>query len=290
MKKSVTLFAALLLVVFATGCTINVDVEEDDLDTLNEVLDEIQGDHDNDQDGDIDADDDKVDLEVVTDDDDDSIEPTGALDGPVTVTVEEGENMNEYLTYLKRTAYEEDWFDRDSGTCQYFYEMKTDESFPVTVEDFEDEGVQRTILETMDDKEQAGALIAQMVDYLEGSEKNAYQFCSGRNGVFVIFGESHTSVTLTVWDEEELTLEELETFDGLIDLSYSFETDAIGAKAIMMTGYGDAGHLSWNYFLINTRNNSVQKVESCNGSSSSSGENGEYHDQFTFECEMEYTG
>jgi hypothetical protein len=280
MKKNTILFSTLLLIIFATGCTINVDVEDDDLDQeLAELLDNV--------------DDMEVDINIKDDeeetDDEEVIEPTGATEGPITVTIEEGTNVNEYLTYLKRLAYEEDWFDYDSDSCQYFYKMKADESYPMTTEDFDSEEIQAALLEILEDEDEVTALVDAVISHVNDSGQEARQICSGRNSVFVIFSESHTAATLTAWDDEALTLEEIETFEGLIDLSYRFEVDAFDSKSVMMTGYGDAGHISWNFYLV-YKNNSITKVESCAGNSSSSGERGEYHDQFTFECELEYTG
>ena len=273
MKKSTILLSTFLLIVFATGCTVGIDVQDSDLDDIDISIDIDEN-----------VDSDEVEL----------IEPTGATEGPVTITIEEGTNFNEYLTYLKKLAYEEDWFNRASDDCHHFYKMTESQDYPIMVEDLDSDEVQAALLEILGDEDQVEALTAEIVTRLEAGEEGetselvANEVCSGDNGVFVIFSESHTTITLTVWDDKELVLEDLRTFDGLIDLSYSFQPDAIDGKAVMMTGYGDAGYLSWNYYLVRTRNNSVTKVESCVGhfGSVDEGEN----DQFTFECELEYTG
>ncbi|MBT5016085.1 hypothetical protein HOM98_01220, partial [Candidatus Peregrinibacteria bacterium] len=198
MKKTTILLSTLLLIIFATGCTINVDVEDDNLDQeLAELLDNV--------------DDVEIDINIKDEegDDEETIEPTGALDGPVTVTIEEGTNVNEYLTYLKRLAYEEDWFDYDSDSCQYFYKMKVDEGYPMTTEDFDSEEIQTALLEILEDEDEVEALVEAITNHTNETEQEARQICSGRNSVFVIFSESHTAATLTAWDDEALTLEEI---------------------------------------------------------------------------------
>ncbi len=284
MKKTTILLGSLLLIVFTTGCTIDINVDEDELDQeLIDLLDDVE-----DVDIDINVDEDDEDDDETTEEE--PIEATGATEGPVTVTIEEGTNFNEYLTYLKRTAYEEDWFDRDSDDCQYFYKMTASQDYPIAVEDFNSEEVQAALLEILEDADEVAALTEAIVDRVNADgDEGARQICSGRNGVFIVFTESHTTMTLTSWDNEALTLDDIKTFEGLIDLSYSFEPDAMPKKAIVMTGYGDAGYLSWNYYLINTRMNTVTKVESCTGHFVSN-EDGGSTDQFEFECEKEYTG
>jgi hypothetical protein len=75
-------------------------------------------------------------------------------------------------------------------------------------------------------------------------------------------------------------------FDG----AYQMYPDFVDGKALLRTGYGDAGSVWWEYYLHNFATGKDEKVESCTGTYSEEEQlkDGKIQFTYTYKCDLAY--
>ncbi len=114
-----------------------------------------------------------------------------------------------------------------------------------------------------------------------------------KDGVIYItllqYGEDNSqNVFVATWSESDQKFSLLPPLSGLMDFYYVFAPAALDGKHLFKSGYGDAGHYSWKFHLMDPQKQSYEQVENCNGGYVYSETTGEFTDEFEFDCESQY--
>ena len=75
---------------------------------------------------------------------------------------------------------------------------------------------------------------------------------------------------------------------GLMD-GYEFIPDTGRGYALISTGYGDAGFISWKYYKLNAEFMTTELIESCAGGPELDGMGNYIENSWSLECELEYS-
>ena len=121
----------------------------------------------------------------------------------------------------------------------------------------------------------------------QASEKGLGQLCVHNDTLFVTVIEKYRELHVLRWDAEHGTFQIFQPIAGLMDMGYNFFPGAIDGKHLVSTGYGDAGHTWWSYYLLDPDAITSDLVERCSGSYQTD-DDGKFTDQYLLECTREY--
>lgn len=191
-----------------------------------------------------------------------------------------------YLSYTTRDAEESDY-------CEYIQKDEGSKDWYVnSPETLKNEENQNIFAAFMPEEKAREALIADIAKNMQDQSLSISNICLGKESKFVGFMktvEKKESLILAIWNEKTQKLDLFPAINEIADGYYTPTIDAEKGKTLIATGYGDAGHVWWSYYVLDHNKATVKNVESCSGSYVYDEKTEQSTDDFEFECSQKFT-
>lgn len=204
---------------------------------------------------------------------------------------EDNQALQEQFTYLVKMTKQ--LYDDEATGCLDLSEL-TDETGLVGLEAVENENIQAELLKMLDDLTEVDLFTEQVLqaDKVLVDDENSFlaTICQAEDSdtVSIVLLEHWSRATVADWDAENNRLSYYTTVSGLMDAAYSFIPQAIDGKHLFQTGYGDAGHTWWSFYLLDPDSGYPDLIEKCSGSHAYDEEEQSFTEEYNLTCAREY--
>ncbi len=206
----------------------------------------------------------------------------------VTLTAEEQNNPGYGLTPLNRMVQAAA---SATGNCAELGDMVNDADpntlrINFTLEDFDKAEVQSKIADFAGSLADKDKLIADLK--LAGGYKQYMpggRLCKDATHLYAFLSSSSGAFVQPMRWNDTFYLEPYGSVLKTADLYFTFTPNAVGGRPIFGTGYGDAGHWWWSYYLPTADNTDFDRIETCKANFGYDDAAGTFkEDQMEYEC------
>jgi hypothetical protein len=180
--------------------------------------------------------------------------------GEETVLVE---GSGPYYTYLQTEIARNE---KEYTECKTIIDlMNIEDQYWATRENVESDAFYSVVGKSLP----GGDLDRFIENFLEESEgMTSYEYlCVVDSRMYITSLEGHNKLSIYEWsptsDPKYYYLSSYEGIPGVMDMFYEVYPSPIGEGLIVLTGYGDAGYLGWNYLYLNPETHYADLVEKC---------------------------